>query len=189
MTQRDKGWARRLGLAHPGQKDSRGLSLGMAHGVQIVENAAVSILLSVVCSVTATQVVFRFILKMPLAWSDEVATFSFVWFALLGSAVAVRENGHIGVDALMKALPNRYRRMIAVGSLFLVQCFLGCLVKFGIDLLRRIGDQRSAGLQIEIFWVYLSLPVSAGLMLLHTLPEMRRLLLDLRANSSLDSKG
>jgi hypothetical protein len=26
-------------------------------------------------------------------------------------------------------------------------------------------------------------------MLLHTLPEMRRLLLDLRANSSLDSKG
>ena len=189
MNRGGKGWARRLSLAHLVQEDSMGLSRRIAQGMRMLENAAVSLLLAVICAVTATQVVFRFILKAPLAWSDEVATFSFVWFALLGSAVAVRENAHIGVDALMKALPNRYRRMIAVGSLFLVQCFLGCLVKFGIDLLRRIGDQRSAGLQIEIFWVYLSLPVSAGLMLLHTLPEMRRLLLDLRANSSLDSKG
>lgn len=189
MTREDTGWARRLGLAHSGQKVSRGLSVGMGRGVRILENAAVTIILSVVCSVTAAQVVFRFILKMPLAWSDELATFSFVWFALLGSALAVRENAHIGVDALVRMLPARYRRIIAVGSLILVQFFLGCLIKFGIDLLRRIGDQRSAGLQIEIFWVYLSLPVSAALMLLHTLPEMRRLLSDLRANASMNSEG
>src|SRR3990172_2703823 len=102
MTHEDTGWARRLGFAHPGQKVSRGLSVGMGRGVRILENAAVSIVLSVVCSVTAAQVVFRFILKMPLAWSDELATFSFVWFALLGSALAVRENAHIGVDALVR---------------------------------------------------------------------------------------
>ena len=133
--------------------------------------------------------VFRFILKMPLAWSDELATFSFVWFALLGSAVAMREKAHIGVDAFVRVLPALYRTVIAVGGLFLVQFFLGCLIKFGIDLLRRIGDQRSAGLQIEMFWVYLSLPVSATLMLVHTLPEMGRLLSDFRANSTRDSEG
>src|SRR5574341_2076578 len=98
-----------------------GVLSSVPRAFRALENACVGVLLVLICSVTAAQVVFRFILKMPLAWSDELATFSFVWFALLGSALAVRENAHIGVDALVRVLPVRYRRMIAVGSLILVQ--------------------------------------------------------------------
>jgi len=163
--------------------------LAIVRMVRALENGAVTVLLAVVCLVTALQVVCRFILKMPLAWSDELGTFSFVWFALLGAAVAVREKAHIGVDAVTRLLPARHQSLIALGTLFLVQLFLVCLAKFGIDLLLRIGDQRSSGLQIEIFWLYLSLPVSAALMFLHTLPEMHRRLADFRGASSTDSRG
>lgn len=189
MTTGGTGWTGHPGLVHPSEKPSGGLAGGMGRCVMLLENTAVGALLVLVCSVTATQVVFRFVLKAPLAWSDELATFSFVWFALLGAALAVRENAHIGVDALVRVLATRYRGLIAVGSLLLIQFFLGCLVKLGMDLLQRIGDQRSAGLQVKIFWLYLSLPVSAALMLLHTIPELRRLLSDLRAISTADSKG
>jgi TRAP-type C4-dicarboxylate transport system permease small subunit len=141
-----------------------------ATALRIGENIAATALLALICSVTFAQVVFRFILKMPLAWSDELATFSFVWFALLGAAIAVREGGHIGVDALVRVLPKGQQAWVAISSLLLVQIFLLCLIKFGIDLLLRIGDQRSSGLQIQVFWVYLALPVSAILMFMHSLP-------------------
>jgi TRAP-type C4-dicarboxylate transport system permease small subunit len=61
-------------------------------------------------------------------------------------------------------------------SLLLIQLFLVSLLAYGIQLMLRIGDQRSSGMQIQIFWVYLALPVSAGLMLLHSFPEVARLL-------------
>jgi TRAP-type C4-dicarboxylate transport system permease small subunit len=143
-----------------------------AAALRIGENIAATTLLAIICGVTVAQVVFRFILKMPLAWSDELATFSFVWFALLGAAIAVREGGHIGVDALVRVLPKDAQAWVAVSSLLLVQIFLLCLIKFGLDLLMRIGDQRSSGLQIHVFWVYLALPVSAALMFLHSVPVL-----------------
>jgi TRAP-type C4-dicarboxylate transport system permease small subunit len=140
-----------------------------------VENAAVAALLALICTVTAAQVVFRFILKAPLGWSDELATFAFVWFSLLGAALGVREGAHIGVDAFVRVLPRAPQRWLTIGSLVLVQAFLVSLIKLGLDLLIRIGDQRSSGLQIQVFWVYLALPVSATLMLVHTLPILQRL--------------
>jgi TRAP-type C4-dicarboxylate transport system permease small subunit len=163
----------------------------LAHGraLRLLEDAAVGSLLILVCTVTAAQVFFRFVLKAPLSWSDELGTFSFVWFALLGAAIAVRENAHIGVDALTRTLPPRYRSSIAIGSLVAIQLFLLCLVKYGVDLMTRIGDQRSSGLQIQIFWVYLSLPVSAALMLVHTLPAMQRLVSALRTSPPAEAKG
>jgi TRAP-type C4-dicarboxylate transport system permease small subunit len=143
--------------------------------LRAAENLAAAGLLAVICGVTAAQVVFRFVLRAPLAWSDELGTFSFVWFALLGAAIGFREGAHIGVDALVRVLPRSQRVWVAVGTLFLVQVFLLCLVKFGVDLLLRIGDQRSSGLQIQIFWVYLALPLSATLMLTHSVPIFWRL--------------
>ncbi len=152
-----------------------GIIQAASRTLRAAENALVVVLLAVICSVTAAQVVFRFILKAPLAWSDELATFSFVWFALVGAAIGVRERAHIGVDALARALPPRAQHALALGTLILIQLFIVCLIAYGMQLMIRIGDQRSSGMQVHIFWVYLALPVSGGLMLLHSLPQMTRL--------------
>ena len=116
----------------------------------------------------------------PLAWTEELSTFSFVWLALLGSAVAVREKAHIGVEAVMELFPPNHRVLIVLSNLLIIQAFLLCLIIFGVQLLIGIGDQRSGGLGIQMFWVYLSLPVNALLMFCHTIPEMKRLLNELR---------
>jgi TRAP-type C4-dicarboxylate transport system permease small subunit len=157
--------------------------------IQLVENAAVSVLLGVICLVTAIQVLCRFVLMSPLAWSDELAIFAFIWFTLLGSAIGVREKAHIGVDALMRVLPTPSRNLIGLLGLIIVQIFILSLFAFGTELLVRIGDQRSSGLEIRIFWVYLSLPVSTGLMFLHALPEVRRLFSIVKADAPKHTRG
>lgn len=145
---------------------------GIDRGVRVLEHAAVSLLLAEICVIMATQVVFRFVLRSPLAWSDELATYSFVWVALLGSAVGVRERAHIGVDVVVRLFAPAWRRLVALAALLVVAAFLVSLVKLGVDLLSRVEDQRSAALAIRLAWVYLAVPVSAALMLVHVGQEL-----------------
>ena len=152
----------------------------VGRSVSILENVSICMLLGIICVVTVIQVLFRFVLQLPLAWTEELSTFSFVWLALLGSAVAVREKAHIGVEAVMELFPPNHRVLIVLSNLLIIQAFLLCLIIFGVQLLIGIGDQRSGGLGIQMFWVYLSLPVNALLMFCHTIPEMKRLLNELR---------
>ena len=137
-----------------------------------VENAVAVILLAVICFITGLQVVFRFVLKHPLSWSDELATFSFVWLALLGAAIGVREKAHIGVDVFVRLLAPRWRWLTELGVVLLLQLFFVCLCKLGISFVGRIGDERAATLGVQMFWVHLALPVNAALMLVHSVPTL-----------------
>ena len=147
------------------KKDS--LLFWIGKGLRNLENTAAAVLLGLICVVMALGVFNRFVLKIPLAWADELATFSFVWLALIGATIGVRDKVHIGVDAVTRLFPRLYRRLVAFSTLVMIEFFLVVLTKLGIDLCIQIGDQRSPALEIQMFWVYLSLPVNAGLMTLH----------------------
>ena len=38
------------------------------------------------------QVIFRYVLKAPLSWSEELARYTFMWITFLGASVALRQN-------------------------------------------------------------------------------------------------
>src|SRR5215470_12851494 len=40
-------------------------------------------------------VVSRYVFNSPLIWTDELATFLFLWMAMFGAVVAVRRDGHM----------------------------------------------------------------------------------------------
>ena len=40
-------------------------------------------------------VVSRYVFNSPIMWTDELATFLFLWLAMLGAVVAVRRDGHM----------------------------------------------------------------------------------------------
>src|SRR6478672_13977805 len=40
-------------------------------------------------------VVSRYVFRSPIVWSDELASFLFLWLAMLGSVVAFRNAGHM----------------------------------------------------------------------------------------------
>lgn len=44
------------------------------------------------------QVIFRYALHQPLAWSEELARFLFVVCTFLGAAIATKERGHIEIN-------------------------------------------------------------------------------------------
>src|SRR5580693_3589236 len=42
-----------------------------------------------------TGVVSRYVFNSPIIWTDELATFLFLWLSMFGAVVAVRRDGHM----------------------------------------------------------------------------------------------
>ena len=53
------------------------------------------------------QVIFRYALNDPLAWSDELARYLFIWASFLGWIIAARRRSHLSVDMMVVKLPPR----------------------------------------------------------------------------------
>lgn len=68
----------------------------------------VTIILSVLLVVIVFfQVFFRYALNNPLAWSEELARFTFVWLVFISSAVVVRDDSHMSMDFVVSYHPSK----------------------------------------------------------------------------------
>lgn len=113
---------------------------------------------------TATfQVVARFVLHTPLDWSEVLTRALVIWAVLLGVALAFRQGAMISVDFLRQRMRGAPRR--ALEGLIHLACFgfLVFLAWVGGQMTYRVRFQNVAGLDISISWIYLAIPVGAGL--------------------------
>ena len=110
------------------------------------------------------QIVFRYVFNIPLGWSEEVARFSFVWVSFFGASALMRVREHINVTVFVDRFPPRLR---AAAVLVANLCGLICVYFFligGIALTTNEWSQLAPAMQIPMGWVYLVIPISAGLM-------------------------
>jgi TRAP-type transport system small permease protein len=57
------------------------------------------------------NVVMRYGFNSGLSISDEMSRYAFIWLTYLGAMIAMRENGHLGVDTLIKKLPLKGKQI------------------------------------------------------------------------------
>ena len=108
------------------------------------------------------QVVLRYVFNNSLSWSEELARYIFIWQIWLGTSVAMKEGEHITLDMLPTKLGDKGKLVLAVVTNLLMLAFCVWLAKNGWDLvasMMRRGN-RSTALDIPMWIVYLSLPLS-----------------------------
>lgn len=111
------------------------------------------------------QVLARFVLESPSAWSEAWTRASIIWAVMLGMALAFRQGAMLGVELLHNLLAPRKARLLEHLVLLIVICFLGFLVWIGADMTWRVRFQSTPSLGVSISWIYLSIPVGATLAL------------------------
>lgn len=113
------------------------------------------------------QVLSRFVLQSPAAWSEALTRSSIIWVVMLGIALAFREGSMLGVDALRNKLSEYgYGRILEHLVLLIVAAFLIFLLWIGINMTWRVRFQTMPTLGVSISWVYASIPTGAALSLL-----------------------
>jgi C4-dicarboxylate transporter, DctQ subunit len=100
------------------------------------------------------QVVFRYVIDLPLAWTDEVCNTLWLWGILWGAAFVMRSNEDIRFDMLYNSLSVRTKRvstMFASGSLALI---LLASLPASWSYVSFMKVEKSASLLIPMNWVY-----------------------------------
>jgi C4-dicarboxylate transporter DctQ subunit len=112
----------------------------------------------------------------PIAWGEEVTRYAGIWSVFLVSGLGLRRGAHLGVDMLTSRLPDGARRLVYLIVHALILAFVLLLLVAGIRLVRENVGQLSPALEWSMGWVYLCIPVGAGLMLVEALGLLRRAL-------------
>lgn len=123
------------------------------------------------------QVFFRFFVKIPIPWSEELARYLMIWIGMMGSSLALSEGRHIGVTFVMERLGGRLRQVLMTGAILAVFWFLWLVVREGGQVARINYTQLSPAMMIPMIAPYAAIPVGGLFMLIQV---FRKLLLVLR---------
>ncbi|UCF93381.1 MAG: TRAP transporter small permease [Desulfobacterales bacterium] len=137
--------------------------------IQQLTEAALLVILSAMAVVVFLQVIFRYVLNLPLFWTEEFARYCLVWASLLGAAVALKRGQHIAVTFVMDRLPPRLQAVLARIALLAVALLLTVITWGGIQLVLVTRAQISPALRISMSIPYAAVPAGAALMLWHTI--------------------
>lgn len=85
-------------------------------GYNRIEKILLGLIMCVLIVMGFVQVICRFVLKVPLAWVEEMMTFCMIWAAYLGASAAANERKHILVSMFVDLLPKGLRKAFTVFS-------------------------------------------------------------------------
>lgn len=143
------------------------------HLLDNFEDEVASVLLAAITVILVLQICTRYFLGDPLSWTEEVSRHLFVWLVFFGASGAIRDRSHIVVDVVNTLLSVRTRRIVMLGSNVLVLFFLINVLYWGARAVGRMWDLSTATLEIPFGLVYTVFPITAVLMILRTLIQMR----------------
>lgn len=126
----------------------------------------VVLLFMVLVGVVFFQVVARYVLNRPPAWTEELARYCQVWIILLTAPICIRKGSHLAVDYLGHGLSARVRRALDVFTHLLIVVYVAVVLVFGIQLMVVGRFQVSPAMGIPMSLIYSVFPVSGALMLL-----------------------
>jgi tripartite ATP-independent transporter DctM subunit len=119
-------------------------------------------------------VIARYVLHVPLIWSDELASILFLWLAMLGSAVAFRRGEHMRMTALVAAAGPRTWAFLDLVATVSALAFLLMVVGPSFEYAYEESYITTPALQIANSFRAAALPVGITIMALFALLRLAR---------------
>lgn len=134
--------------------------------------AALVIIFVLMTIVAAIQIFYRFVLENPLTWTDEFCRYCLIWITLLGIGVAAERRSHISIDVICNLLPQKG---LAILGKFWNLCsiaFCIVLIKYGFELAVLNMAQYSAGMHIQLGYIYYAVPIGGIFSVYYNLAQL-----------------
>lgn len=153
-----------------------------------VMQAAAAFAMGLIVVVLTAQVLYRYFLSGSLIWAEELTRCLLVWLCFLFAGIAYRRGEMASVDFFTRSLSPRWRTFAMLPALAVALLFLGLLIHYSIIYAGQNRMQILPGVSVlwrkltgstggfSIFWVYISIPIGLGILFLHMLGTMVRLL-------------
>lgn len=102
------------------------------------------------------QVLFRFVLNLPLAWTEELSRYVFILLIYCGASAAVTDNAHVRVELIDTILPASVKKYMDL-AVRIICGIISLLVAWNskqIIMNANLSHQISASLRIPMAGLY-----------------------------------
>ena len=132
------------------------------------ENLAAA-MLAVMFAAFILQIVFRYLLNLPIGWTHEVSVIMWLWLVLFGSAFVIRENEEIRFDIIYGAVGAGPRRAMTIVTAAALIGLFSLSLPAVIDYVAFMKVQKTAYLKIRFDYLYVMYVVFAVAMIVRYL--------------------
>ncbi len=141
-----------------------------------LEEGLCALLFALMSVITFVNIISRYLLKYSFAFTEELVVSFFVWLTLLGTAIAFREQSHLGFTFLTERLPLKAQRSLLWLSAVLGAVLFLFLIYFAI---RQLGDEialgiTSSGIGVPQWWYTIGMPIWSVLVIVRVFQGAQR---------------
>ena len=118
------------------------------------------------------QVISRYFFGYTASYSEELSRYLFVWVVFLSLPVVSRQGGHMAVGLLTEKFTGKKLRLVQIIAGVCSIAFLAIMCYQGVRMYFLASWQTSPAMEIPMSYVYISIPLGCGAMLLVALDEL-----------------
>lgn len=136
-----------------------------------IETILCEVLLAAFVLILFAQILARQVFAYNIAWSEELSTYMFVWFAYLGAVVAAKMSAHNRVTFHFQYLPKQLAKAMLVLADLLWVAFNTYFVYLSYDFIfnRMNLFWKAQTLGVPMKYLYMILPLAFTLMSIRVL--------------------
>ncbi|MDR1315935.1 MAG: TRAP transporter small permease [Spirochaetales bacterium] len=124
--------------------------------------------------VLTLQIFMRYVMNMPLIWSEELARYLFVWATFIGAGYGVRNKIHIFVEIFYARMPRALKFIITLTTNTLCILVFAYLIPYGISTVKTQWYIGSSAMEIPMSFVFAAIPLGCFIVCLRLLGDIVR---------------
>ncbi|HUF86301.1 MAG TPA: TRAP transporter small permease [Thermohalobaculum sp.] len=128
----------------------------------VVERACVLLLVLLVLDVWL-GVLVRYVIPLPLTFTEELARYLMIWMALLAVSSGIVYREHIGVEFVFQRFPPEMRRWLAVAFDVIGFVFFAALFWYGLEFVERGFRRMTMIYEIPKGYAFIGVPLAAAM--------------------------
>ncbi|KJY80141.1 TRAP transporter small permease [Vibrio nigripulchritudo] len=140
-------------------------------------------LMLVLLVVLSWQIGTRWLLDDPSLWSEELARVLFMYMALIGCAIAIKNSSHVNITFFSDKLPLKARLILVLSLELAVLVSIFAIIYLGYQHVQRTAFFELITLEISSKWMNYSLPLGGVFMVVRQLQKMLKVFSEYRQAS------
>ena len=142
-------------------------------GLDLLLGAVMLVTLTGIIALVLVQIIQRYVPFVVVQWTEEMSRYLFVYLTFIGSALLIKEKGHIVVDVAVEQLPRRLQLVVYVLVQVAVLAFLYIFVSGVLILASTTMETRSSSMPwFTMGYLYWGVWAGGILMFLYTCIEI-----------------
>ena len=138
---------------------------------KVVKGLLAALIIAMTC-VELAQIVFRFILRSPLAWSEESVRYMFIYATFLSIGIGIDRGAHANLDLFMRRFKGRAGMIYQTVLWVLAIVFFVILIANGIPLALANRTQLTPAMRMPFMYVILGVPIGSAIAIIYLIKNI-----------------